>query len=75
MVGDKASCVSPYVDHHRHGPQERSFRMEYVSNSPFTDSEFSKWKTEVRMYTSVSRSTLLCTTSLLLSALEYRVSF
>jgi RNA polymerase-associated protein RTF1 len=30
----------------RHGPQERSFRMEYVSNSPFTDSEFSKWKTE-----------------------------
>ncbi|CAI8042531.1 RNA polymerase-associated protein RTF1 homolog [Geodia barretti] len=31
----------------RHGPQERSFRMEYVSNSPFTDSEFSKWKTEL----------------------------
>ena len=49
FVGDKASCVSPYVDHHRHGPQERSFRMEYVSNSPFTDSEFSKWKTEVRI--------------------------
>ena len=32
---------------HRHGQQERSFRMEYVSNSPFAESEFSKWKKEV----------------------------
>ena len=31
----------------RHGTQERVFRMEFVSNSPFSDSEFSKWKTEV----------------------------
>ena len=30
-----------------HGQQERSFRMEYVSNSPFAESEFSKWKKEV----------------------------
>ena len=27
--------------------QERVFRMEYVSNSAFTEGEFSKWKTEV----------------------------
>ena len=31
----------------RHGRQERVFRMEYVSNSSFTDSEFRKWKSEV----------------------------
>ena len=27
--------------------QERVFRMEYVSNSAFTEGEFSKWKNEV----------------------------
>ena len=31
----------------RHGLQERVFRMEYVSNSPFTDIEFKKWIAEV----------------------------
>lgn len=31
----------------RHAAQERVFRMEYVSNSPFTESEFTKWKEEV----------------------------
>lgn len=28
----------------KHGPQDRVFRLEFVSNSEFTDSEFSKWK-------------------------------
>ena len=32
----------------RHGLQERVFRMEYVSNQGFTESEFQKWKEEVR---------------------------
>ena len=27
--------------------QERVFRMEYVSNQQFTESEFLKWKEEV----------------------------
>ena len=31
----------------RHGLQERVFRMEYMSNSPFTDIEFKKWIAEV----------------------------
>ncbi|XP_019849879.1 PREDICTED: RNA polymerase-associated protein RTF1 homolog [Amphimedon queenslandica] len=30
----------------RFGQQERIFRMEYISNSAFTDQEFSKWKAE-----------------------------
>eukprot|EP00111_Clytia_hemisphaerica_P018376 TCONS_00054334-protein len=33
----------------RHGMQERTFRMEYVSNQGFTDSEFQKWKEEMSM--------------------------
>ena len=28
----------------RHGKQERVFRAQFISNSPFTDSEFVKWK-------------------------------
>ena len=32
----------------RHGLQERLFRMEYVSNQGFTESEFQKWQEEVR---------------------------
>lgn len=28
----------------RHGAQERVFRLEFISNQDFTDSEFSKWK-------------------------------
>lgn len=28
----------------RHGKHERVFRAQFISNSPFTDSEFSKWK-------------------------------
>ena len=31
----------------KHGLQERIFRMEYVSNSSFTDTEFRKWIAEV----------------------------
>ncbi|CAL4069300.1 unnamed protein product, partial [Meganyctiphanes norvegica] len=27
----------------RHGTQERVFRLEFVSNSPFTESEYNKW--------------------------------
>lgn len=33
----------------RHGLQERTFRMEYVSNQGFTESEFSKWKEEMNL--------------------------
>ena len=32
---------------YRFGIQERIFRMEYISNSAFTDQEFAKWKSEV----------------------------
>ena len=35
----------------RHALQERVFRMEYVSNSQFTDTEFAKWKAEVSGFT------------------------
>lgn len=28
----------------RHGTQEKVFRLEFVSNQDFTDSEFSKWR-------------------------------
>ncbi|XP_066994657.2 RNA polymerase-associated protein Rtf1 [Anabrus simplex] len=28
----------------RHGAQERVFRLEFISNQDFTDSEFSKWR-------------------------------
>ena len=28
----------------RHGKQERVFRAQFISNSPFTESEFSKWR-------------------------------
>lgn len=27
----------------RHGSQERVFRLEFISNRPFSDSEYSKW--------------------------------
>ncbi|XP_077997884.1 RNA polymerase-associated protein RTF1 homolog [Glandiceps talaboti] len=33
----------------RHGTQERVFRLEFVSNSDFTDSEFFKWKEEMML--------------------------
>jgi len=33
----------------RHGQQERVFRMEYVSNQGFNDSEFGKWKEEMKL--------------------------
>ncbi|XP_012554702.1 RNA polymerase-associated protein RTF1 homolog isoform X1 [Hydra vulgaris] len=33
----------------RHGMQEKVFRMEYVSNSQFTESEFLKWKEEMSL--------------------------
>lgn len=31
----------------KHGTQERQFRMEYVSNAPITDSEFTKWRDQM----------------------------
>jgi len=31
----------------KHGLQERVFRLEFVSNSDFSDSEFNKWKETV----------------------------
>jgi RNA polymerase-associated protein RTF1 len=33
----------------RHGAQERTFRMEFVSNMTFTDNEFAKWKETVML--------------------------
>ncbi|EDV20240.1 uncharacterized protein TRIADDRAFT_61226 [Trichoplax adhaerens] len=36
------------VLHLRHGLDEQNFRMEYVSNSNFTDNEFLKWKTKMK---------------------------
>uniref|UniRef100_H2Z3Z7 RNA polymerase-associated protein RTF1 homolog n=1 Tax=Ciona savignyi TaxID=51511 RepID=H2Z3Z7_CIOSA len=33
----------------RHGQQERVFRLEFVSNSEFSDTEFSKWKEAVML--------------------------
>ena len=32
----------------KNGTQERVFRLEFVSNSDFTDTEFNKWKETVR---------------------------
>ena len=32
----------------RHGKQERPFRMEYISNSDFTDKEFLEWQTAMQ---------------------------
>ena len=40
-------CVSLCMFLFRFGTQERLFRMEYISNSAFTEGEFSKWKGEV----------------------------
>ncbi len=34
----------------KHGPQERIFRLEFVSNSDFTDSEFEKWRSMCLQY-------------------------
>ena len=28
----------------RHGNEERTYRLEFVSNQPFTDDEFKRWK-------------------------------
>ena len=39
---------NPIIIDSRHGMQERTFRMEYVSNQGFTDTEFQKWKEEVK---------------------------
>lgn len=35
------SCVSHL---NRHGNAERVYRLEFVSNQPFTDYEFAKWR-------------------------------
>ena len=45
----------------KHGRQERVFRMEYVSNSNFSDSEFRKWKSEVRIFVCVYVRMYVCT--------------
>jgi len=33
----------------RYGNAERVYRLEFVSNSDFTDSEFSKWKETIML--------------------------
>ena len=33
----------------RHGAQERVFRLEFVSNQDFTDTEFQKWMEDCAM--------------------------
>lgn len=33
----------------RHGQQDRTFRIEYVSNQGYTESEFQKWKEEMNL--------------------------
>ncbi len=52
---EKMSCYSltaiSFLYLCRHGIQERIFRMEYVSNSPFVETEFNKWVVEVRQET------------------------
>ena len=35
------------VSFHRHGNQERVFRLEFVSNQRFTETEFIRWREEV----------------------------
>ena len=35
--------------YHRHGTQERVFRLEFVSNQEFSDSEFVKWRETVML--------------------------
>ena len=35
----------------RHGNQERVFRLEFVSNQRFTETEFARWKEEVTLIT------------------------
>ena len=32
----------------RHGDQERVFRLEFVSNQRFAETEFNRWKEEVQ---------------------------
>ena len=34
---------------HRHGLAERVYRLEFVSNQDFSDSEFTKWKETVML--------------------------
>ena len=38
-----------YVFVVRHGDQERVFRLEFVSNQRFTESEFNRWLEEVHV--------------------------
>ena len=35
--------ISSYILPSRHGNAERVYRLEFVSNQDFTDTEFSKW--------------------------------
>ena len=39
-----AKIQSNLVMFFRHGTAERVYRLEFVSNQPFTDSEFSMWR-------------------------------
>lgn len=41
--------VQHFTYYFRHALQERLFRIEYVSNSNFTSTEFERWKKEVRL--------------------------
>lgn len=42
---------SLFLFRNRHGNQERVFRLEFVSNQRFTETEFSRWKEEVTLIT------------------------
>ena len=42
---------SLFFFHNRHGNQERVFRLEFVSNQRFTETEFARWKEEVTLIT------------------------
>ena len=42
---------SLFLFRNRHGNQERVFRLEFVSNQRFTETEFARWKEEVILIT------------------------
>lgn len=50
------SLVFPLLFLCRHGGDTRVFRLEFVSNQEFTESEFMKWKDAVRKSVRVERS-------------------
>lgn len=43
----------------RHGGQERVFRLEFISNQDFSDSEFEKWRQVRRLFSLCNRKCLI----------------